>query len=111
MFGRRPKVRDPEISPDEIFLDAANLPDFNQASLEGRLEKPLSRNTYLTFGAVVALILIALVAQAARLEIVEGKAYAQRSQNNLLRPEVLFAQRGAILDRNAVPLVTNVTGA
>ena len=45
MFGRRPKVRDFEISPDEIFLDATGT-DFNQASLEGRLEKPLSRGTY-----------------------------------------------------------------
>ncbi len=73
MFGRRPRVRDFEISPDEIFLDAANLPDFNQASLEGRLEKPLSRNTYITFGVVIGLILVALVAQAAHLEIADGK--------------------------------------
>ncbi|MDR3548505.1 MAG: penicillin-binding transpeptidase domain-containing protein [Candidatus Pacebacteria bacterium] len=111
MFGRRPKVRDPEISPDEIFLDAANLPDFNQSSLEGRLEKPLGRGMYITFGTVVVLILIGLTAQAAHLELVNGKLYATRSQNNLLRPEVLFAQRGAILDRNGLPLVTNVTGA
>ena len=109
MFGRRPKVRDFEISPDEIFLDAANLPDFNQASLEGRLEKPLARNTYITFGVVVAFILLAFVVQAAHLEIIEGKLYATRSQDNLLRPEVLFAQRGAVLDRNGVPLVTNQT--
>ena len=109
MFGRRPKVRDPEISPDEIFLDAANLPDFNQASLEGRLEKPLSRGTYITFGIVVVLILATLIGQAVHLEIVDGRLYAQRSQDNLLRPEVLFAQRGAILDRNGLPLVTNET--
>jgi penicillin-binding protein 2 len=111
MFGRRPKVRDFEISPDEIFLDAANLPDFNQASLEGRLEKPLTPSTYITFGIIIALIFVALTVQAAHLEIVDGSLYAQRSQDNLLRPEVLFAQRGAILDRNGVPLVTNQTTA
>jgi penicillin-binding protein 2 len=109
MFGRRPRVRDPEISPDEIFLDATNLPDFNQGSLEGRLEKPLSRGTYVTFGVVIIIVLLVLVGQAVHLEILDGKMYAQRSQDNLLRPEVLFAQRGAILDRNGVPLVTNDT--
>src|ERR1019366_5759290 len=33
--------------------------------------------------------------------------YAARSQQNLLRPDVLFAERGAIMDRNGVQLVTN----
>ncbi len=108
MFGNRnTRRRDPEISPDEIFLDASNLPQFNQGSLEGRLEKPLARSSYLGIGVGIALIFSALVAQAAHLEIEKGSAYAARSQQNLLRPEVQFAERGAILDRNGVQLVTN----
>ncbi|MBA3789016.1 hypothetical protein H0X32_01305 [Patescibacteria group bacterium] len=109
MFGFRRTQRDSEISPDEIFLDASNLPDFNQSSLEGRLEKPLTRSSYLGIGLAVILIFSALVAQAAHLEIMKGASYAKRSEQNLLRPEVLFAERGAILDRNGVPLVTNQT--
>lgn len=107
MFGRRKRVRDPEISPDEIFLDSSNLPNFNQSSLEGRLEKPLGRSTYVGIGIVMVCIFLALTVQAAHLEIVNGAKNAQRSQANLLRPNVLFAERGAILDRNGVPLVTN----
>ncbi len=114
MFGRpkrSKKRRDAEISPDEIFLDASNLPNFNQGTLEGRLEKPLSRNAYFGIGVVAVLIFGVLTMQAAHLEIVKGAQYAIRSQANLLRPEVLFAQRGAIMDRNGVPLVTNQVAA
>lgn len=107
MFGRRKRVRDPEISPDEIFLDSTNLPHFNQNRLEGRIEKPLARSAYIGIAAGIAFIFCALAVQAAHLEIEKGSAYATRSQQNLLRPEVQFAERGAILDRNGVPLVTN----
>jgi penicillin-binding protein 2 len=108
-FGRRKKVYDPEISPDEIFLDASNLPNYNQNSLEGRLEKPLSSHTYVGIFAFIGVVLCVLILQAAHLEILKGSQYAARSQENLLRPTVLFAQRGIISDRNGVPLVTNQT--
>jgi hypothetical protein len=70
-FGKK-KYIDPEFNPDEIFLDASNLPDFNQNSLEGRLEKPITRSTYLGVALVIVLIFTALVAQAANLEITKG---------------------------------------
>lgn len=109
MFGRRKrKYSNLELNPDDIFLDATNLPEFNQSSLEGRLEKPISRSTYLGLGIFAFMIFGALVAQAANLEIMKGSTYASQSERNRLRPEVLFAQRGAILDRNDVPLVSNI---
>ena len=109
IFSFRKRVYDPEISPDEIFLDSSNLPNFNQSSLEGRLEKPLSGSTYFGFSIAIGIIFLVLVGQAVHLEIGKGSLYAARSQQNLLRPEVLFAQRGAITDRNGVSLVTNET--
>ena len=110
VFGRKSKrVYDAEISPDEIFLDASNLPNFNQNSLEGRLEKPLSRGTYIGFGIVICIVLAVLISQAVKLEIIKGATYAERSQQNLLRPGVLFAERGAIMDRTGVSLVANET--
>ncbi len=96
-----------ELDPDEIFLDASNLPDFNKNSLEGRLEKPISRRAFLGVTVFIGMIFFALAAQAAKLEIVNGASYAAQSEKNRLRPEVLFAQRGAILDRNGVSLVSN----
>lgn len=108
MWFRRRRYRDFELAPDEIFLDASNQPDFDQGQLEGRLERPISRRSVYGIGIVVCLVFVALVAQAANLEILQGAKYARRSENNLLRPDVIFAQRGAILDRNGVPLVSNI---
>lgn len=101
------KRREYELAPDEIFLDSSNLPDFNQSRLEGRLERPLARGTFAGMMLVCALSFVTLVAQAANLQIREGDRYSAQSERNRLRPEVLFAERGAIVDRNGVPLVTN----
>ncbi|MDB5195356.1 MAG: penicillin-binding protein 2, penicillin-binding protein 2 [Parcubacteria group bacterium] len=106
-FGGRRRRRDPELAPDEIFLDSSNLPDFDQSRLEGRLERPISQKTFAGVAVVVGLMFIALVAQAANLEVIKGSTYAQQSEKNRLRPGILFAERGAILDRNGVPLVSN----
>src|SRR3569623_1681950 len=110
LFSRRRKYKDHELAPDEIFLDSSNLPAFNQGSLEGRLEKPISRTSYLGAGAILGIIFLVLMAQAANLEIVHGAKYAAQSERNSLRPTVIFAKRGAVLDRNGVPLVTNTEG-
>lgn len=108
MFGRRRKYKLHELSPDEIFLDSSNLPEYNQGNLEGRLEKPISRGSYAGITIVFGMIFLALIAQAANLELIQGAAYAEQSERNRLRPEIIFAKRGAIMDRNGNPLVTNI---
>ncbi len=107
MRFRKRKYTEFELNPDEIFLDSSNLPEFNKNSLEGKLEKPLARRAYFGMGVFIFFVFFALVAQAAKLEIMKGATYAQQSEKNRLRPEVIFAQRGAILDRNGVALVSN----
>lgn len=107
MIGKRKRHTDKELAPDEIFLDSSNLPSFDTTRLEGRLEKPISERTFVGITAVIALILVGFVVQAGSLEIVQGDKFATQSENNRLRPEVLFAKRGAILDRNGVVLVEN----
>ncbi len=107
MRFRKRRYTEFELNPDDIFLDSSNLPEFNRNSLEGRLEKPLSRRAYLGMGVFVGLVFLALIVQAAKLEILKGETYARQSEKNRLRPEVIFAQRGAILDRNGVALVSN----
>lgn len=111
MIFRRKKRRGGfELNPDEIFLDSSNPSGFDHNTLEGRLEKPIDRRTFAAIGLGIVLLFGALAAQAANLQINQGEAYAARSERNRLRPEVLFAERGAIVDRNGVALVYNEEG-
>lgn len=110
LFRFKRRRRGLELNPDDIFLDASNPSGFDQSRLEGRLEKPVGRTTFAGIGLVILLMFTALLAQAANLQVRQGEAYAERSERNRLRPEVIFAERGAIVDRNGAPLVYNEEG-
>lgn len=103
----RRRYREREIAPDEIFLDASNIPDFDSGRLEGRLEAPLSRRAYVWLGGSIALMLLILGGQAWNLQVIKGTVYAAQSERNSLRPVTLFAPRGAIVDRYGIPLAEN----
>ncbi|MDP3402409.1 MAG: penicillin-binding transpeptidase domain-containing protein [bacterium] len=111
ILGRRvKKKRKYELDPDEIFLDSSNLSGFDQSRLEGKFEKPIEPSTFTGIGFVAILMFMALMMQAASLQILQGSEYAERSERNRLRPQVLFAERGAIVDRNGNALVYNEEG-
>lgn len=97
-----------EIAPDEIFLDASNAPDFDQARFEGRLERPLSRTTFRWLSGALAVLLVILGARALQLEVFQGAVFAKESAANSLASEFLFAPRGIITDRNGVVLAQNM---
>ncbi len=108
IFKRRRRVRRTrELAPEDILLDAENLPDFNRGRLEGKLEKPIPRSTYVGLASVLGILFIILSVQAMHLQILQGEKYRSQSERNRVRPEVIFAARGAIVDRNNEPLVTN----
>lgn len=96
-----------ELDPDEIFLDASNLPEFDQERLEGRLERPVERGAHIGLLSICGILFLILFAQAFSLEVLKGDAYAAQSERNRLRPEVLFASRGALTDRQGVMLAGN----
>ena len=39
------KSKNSFVEPDEIFLDAANLPNFDRNQFEGRIEKPIGKRS------------------------------------------------------------------
>jgi penicillin-binding protein 2 len=108
MRGRRKKIHDSEIEPDEILLDALNTPDFNRGRFEGRIERPLASSLYVTLGGVFGVLLLVLTFQAANLQLIHGVAFAAESAHNSLTSVTLFAPRGVIVDRTGVPLAENV---
>ncbi len=108
ILWRRKRRRDPEIAPDEIFLDASNSPDFDRARFEGRLEKPLSRATFFWLFAVLTLGVGTLAVRSWNLQVANGAEYAAESAHNSLEVTVLFAPRGVITDLHGIVLAENI---
>ncbi|MHB1118232.1 MAG: penicillin-binding transpeptidase domain-containing protein [Minisyncoccota bacterium] len=96
-----------EIDPDEIFLDAENLPDFDKDQFEGRIEKPIGKGVVLGVAIVFLFVEIAFFVKVINLQIVQGDALLRKSENNRLDHTPIFAMRGVIYDRNKVPLAWN----
>lgn len=88
-----------EIDPDEVLLDASNLPAFDTSQLEGRIETPIGKRSFFLLGGIFFLAALALLLAAADLQIRNGNAYAEQAQENRLSHEIIFADRGAIYDR------------
>lgn len=103
-FRKRKKA---EISFDEILLDASNLPSFNVGRMEGRIELPLRKRNIYVVGAIFCIIVIAFFIQLFKLQIVQGAALAEKSENNRLESGLLVAERGIIFDRREEPIAWN----
>ena len=96
-----------DIDPDEIFLDSKNLPNFNTQQFEGRMEKPISKNSIIFLGVFFVLIGVIFGIRIFKLQVVKGNFYFTKSENNTLMKEPIFADRGLIYDRNGVLLAWN----
>lgn len=106
-LGSRVSRKYEDINPEDIFLDSANLPGFEEHALEGRIEKPMADQTFLIFKIALSVIVIALVSKLSILSILNGKTYAKISENNRLEQTLIFADRGVIFDRFGLELATN----
>ncbi len=106
-FKKSRKYINNDIDPDEIFLDSKNLPNFNTQQFEGRLEKSISKRSLFFLGAFFSLVFLFFSWKAFTLQILKGDEYLKKSENNSLKKEPIFADRGLIYDRNGVPLAWN----
>ena len=106
-WNRRRRV-DPEIAPDEIFLDASNAPNFNRERFEGRLEKPLPQSSFVLLATGLTLFFLVLIVRAWNIQITNGAMYADESAHNSLAAGTIFAPRGIITDMNGVVLAENI---
>ena len=99
------------IDPDEIFLDARNLPEFNTHQFEGRIESPLSSKTVLFLGFAFFSVTLVFIFQLWKIEVRDGKEYLTLSETNRLHDNFLFPERGLIRDANGVNLAWNAAAA
>jgi penicillin-binding protein 2 len=104
---KRGRNKKSEIYPDEIFLDSSNLPEFDTDQFEGRIEKAIEKKNLFWLGGFFILIALVFVGRIWFLEVKSGKLYAERSQNNHLKEDVIIANRGIITDRNGEKLAWN----
>jgi penicillin-binding protein 2 len=106
-FGWQVRRRYQDINPEDIFLDSENLPGFEEHALEGRIEKPMGGSAFTGIKVILILLVCMLSLKLWSLSVVKGETYAELSENNRLEHTLIFANRGAILDRNGVELATN----
>ncbi|MDZ7726144.1 MAG: penicillin-binding transpeptidase domain-containing protein [Candidatus Campbellbacteria bacterium] len=94
-----------QIDPHEVLLDSESLED--QSESDSRLEKPIRTSSL----QILILITVAIFAifsfKLFNLQIVEGKEYKERSENNRLQHSLIPAERGIIYDRNGEKLAWN----
>lgn len=107
LFRRQKNCVRNEIDPDEIFIDSQNLPGLDVHQFEGRMEKPISIGTIVSLSIAFLLVCMVLLGKAWLLQAKDGAKYALMSENNTLDETTIFANRGAIFDRNGVKLAWN----
>ncbi len=101
------KGRNREITPEEIFMDSSNLPQFDTNQFEGRLDKPISKTSLIILLFFFIFIAGVYTTKAWNLQVRDGERYKERSESNRLRHTPFFAPRGVIYDRNGVELSWN----
>lgn len=108
---RRGNGRGHEIAPDEIFLDASNLPLLDPEQFEGRVETPVSSVAIVSLGIVFVIASGIFIVRAFDLQVLRGGVFAEASQNNRLEHSITFAGRGVIYDRHGRELAWNESSA
>ncbi len=106
-WGLRRRKLTREIEADEIFIDSSNPSSLDIDQFEGRIERPISRRSFILTGALVALLMVVYVGRAVDLQFLNGTAYAKQAAENQLNEKVIFADRGIIEDRRGTPLAYN----
>ncbi len=87
-----------EIEFDEILLDSSNLPLFNTARMEGRIELPLSRQNVYIVGIIFSVIIIVFFLQLFKLQIIQGAELTRKGEQNRLETGLIIAERGIVYD-------------
>lgn len=106
LFKRRERYQ--ALEPDEILIDAANLPAFDVARLEGRIERPLNRKVFGGFLVLVSVVALLFLGELVNLQIFQYSLLASRAEANRLLHSSVIAKRGLITDRFGTVLAENI---
>ncbi|OJI09126.1 MAG: hypothetical protein COV08_02120 [Candidatus Vogelbacteria bacterium CG10_big_fil_rev_8_21_14_0_10_49_38] len=108
-FARRRKIKNfNDLSPDEIFVDASNLPAYDQQQFEGRMERAIGRQIFYGLAVFCGAVFLIFFGRLFWLAAINGDYYAERSRNNNLNLTSIFATRGNVYDRDGRELAWTV---
>jgi penicillin-binding protein 2 len=99
-----------EIDPENIFLDASNLGNFDTNRMEGRVEYPVSRRALVVLGVAFTITAAIFSGRAYYLQVQEGGRFATIAKENSIARSLVFAERGIIYDRTGKELAWNEPG-
>jgi len=88
-------------------MDSHNTPRFDTHTLEGRIERPMSRGTFYMLAGLFVLIASLFLFKIGSLEIARGGELRDRSERNTLTKSAIFPTRGVIYDRRGILLAWN----
>jgi penicillin-binding protein 2 len=105
---KKNKSKNSMISPEEILLDASNLPEYAPNTLDGRINRPISVKSYRLVIFLIFVTFLIIFFRTGQLMIVRGDYYKELSKRNRLGHSLIFAERGIIYDRNGKELAWNI---
>lgn len=110
VWKRRKRRKITELNPDEILLDVNNLPEFDRQQFEGRMEKPIAKQSFQGLFFVMVIVALFFVGRLGFLQLAKGAFYEKKSEQNSLDHIAVFADRGVIYDRTGTELAWNTPG-
>ncbi|MCA9356215.1 hypothetical protein KC852_01705 [Candidatus Nomurabacteria bacterium] len=108
-FFKKRRKYNLEIDPEDILLDAHNIPSFDKQQFEGKLERPISKRSVYFISIFFLLAGFVFISKLYSLQIERGTVYAQKSDDNSYKEIFIFSDRGLILDRNGKEIAWNET--
>lgn len=103
----RRSIKTRELHPDEILLDARNLPSFDKQQFEGQLERPIAKRPLRILYVFMSVVALYFIVVLSNVQLSKHDFYTQKSEQNSLDHVPIFADRGVVYDRNGVELVSN----
>ena len=101
------RKKEPIIYPDEIFMDAQNIPGFETGRFEGRIEKSISKRSFWGMAFFSGLVMLLFFIKIFSLQVARGEEFALRGENNRLRAIPILPNRGIIYGKGGEKLAWN----
>jgi len=107
VWHKRTTKHDGEISPEEILIDARNLPAHETGALEGKLSRPVRIGLFGPLTFLLVMTGAVLFGRLLQLMVINGTFYVRLSEQNRLDHVTVPAERGIIYDRGGRELAWN----